>query len=231
MSQAYPFSEPQPAGAMTSEPTTLPVKYRHPLGLPRGSVRALLTFMILGTLWTLLLIPPEKLAGGIPPYLFYLTFLVLGSYFGARSHAPHGALAEKHPLHLPRGSIRLFIIVGFAAVVGYGYYTNHDYFERLRIDQQQMTEQPFLPFVIFGAFFLGIVGNAMLHAAMGGPGGTMPALYQDILAWVSLLAVLGLAFEVIYQVVIVPTTEHALNLPRWQTMLSGIVAFYFGARS
>jgi hypothetical protein len=227
MSAPFPFEQEQ-AVAPPPPPPTTPSRPRHPLGLPPGSVRALLTLMVLGTVWALLAMPAEKEIP-VPLYLYYLTFLVIGSYFGTRSSAPRHA-GEAPPLYLPRGSIRLIIIVGFAAVIGWGFYRNPNFLERLRLDD--VSHQPYLPLVIFGAFFLGVIISALANMVLAGPRG-LPPWYQDIQAWVSILAVLGLGAEVIYQLVIVPGLEpgKALELPHWQTVLSGIVAFYFGARS
>ncbi|MBY0527300.1 MAG: hypothetical protein K2R98_28145 [Gemmataceae bacterium] len=228
----FTFGQPAAAGAAPAFGSTIPVRTRHPLGLPQGSVRALLTIMVIGTLWALLLMPPEKVmsvekGGGIPLYLYYLTFLIIGSYFSHRSTTPKGS-GERHPLYLPRGSIRFLLIVGFIAVIGLGFYKDHDFFEKLRLND--VNEQPFLPFIIFGAFFVGIVFNSLMHMILAGPNG-MPAWYQDVLAWVSVLAVLGLTAEVVYQLVIVPNTENPMDLPKWQSILSGVIAFYFGVRS
>lgn len=83
-----------------------------PLNLPRGSIRALITLALLGVLWTLVLQEHE-----VPIPLAYVTLIILGHYFGARAGAktPEG---EKPPLYLPRGSIRLIIVLGFG-LVGY----------------------------------------------------------------------------------------------------------------
>jgi hypothetical protein len=229
MSEPFPFE--QTVAPPPPPPSTVPPpKPRHPLGLPAGSVRAVLTLMVLGTVWALLAMPPEKEIH-VPLYLHYLTFLVIGSYFGTRSSSKREP-GQAHPLYLPRGSIRLIIILGFAAVIAWGIYQNPDFISRLTPTKEQLTEQPFLPLVIFGAFFVGVIVSALAHMVLAGPLG-LPAWYQDIQAWVSLLAVLGLGAEVIYQLVILPGLDpaSALHLPHWQAILSGIVAFYFGARS
>jgi len=228
MSEPFPFE--QSVAPPPPPPSTVPVKPRHPLGLPAGSVRALLTLMVLGTLWALLAMPPEKEIH-VPLYLPYLTFLVIGSYFGTRSSSRREE-GESPPLYLPRGSIRFLIILGFAAVIGWNIYQNPDFLKRLTPTVEDLTEQPLLPVVIFGAFFVGVIVSALAHMVLAGPLG-LPAWYQDIQAWVSLLAVLGLGADVIYLLVIMPglDPESALKLRHWQTILSGIVAFYFGARS
>ena len=81
-----------------------------------------------------------------------------------------------------------------------------------------------------------ILGSAVLARVAGfifrrpeGP----PFWYQDLLAWVALLAVLGLGAEVLIQTVINPSLpeDKRLDLPAWQGVLSAVVGFYFGARS
>ncbi len=204
-------------------------RVRHPLGLPRGSVRAVLAFMVLGTVWALLLVPAEKVRDGIPPYLFYLTFLIVGCYFGARAIAPHPAApSEPHPLHLPRGSIRALIILGFLATFALAYHRDPEFYKRIRLGS--VSSHPLLPFLLFGGFFLGVVVNWIANLVLKGPTG-LPNLYQDVLAWVSVLAVFGLSFEIVYQLVVVTNSESASELPQWQSILAAIVAFYFGART
>src|SRR5262245_66574110 len=79
---------------------------RQPLGLPAGSVRALLALMVMGMIWTLMLLPEEQHVK-IPLYLFYLMFLILGHYFAAHGHTIRGPkTGPASPLHLPRGTIR-----------------------------------------------------------------------------------------------------------------------------
>jgi hypothetical protein len=202
--------------------------------MPAGSVRAIITFMVLGLVWGLLLLPKERENVHIPIYLYYLMFLILGHYFAARSHAPSTpGVKEKHPLWLPRGSIRFLILAGFAGVMGWLYYehlSDPAILDRLTPDAQDIKDQSFLPIVMVGAFLLGIIVAKIGHALLAGPSG-MPPWFQDVQAWVSLLAILGLGFEVIMQLVINQALPEYLNLPHWQAILTGIIAFYFGARS
>jgi hypothetical protein len=76
-----------------------------------------------------------------------------------------------------------------------------------------------------------LIGHLVRFAQRGT--GVIPYWFQDITAWVSLLAVLGLVAEVIMLVVINPTLspEQQLNLPQWQTALAAVISFYFGVRS
>jgi hypothetical protein len=87
-----------------------------PLGLPRGSIRALITLMVAGACWALMI-------GGqrVPHYLLNLLLAIIAYYFGFRQRSgpvpgPGGDAYAKspEPLHLPGGSIRMILILGFA---------------------------------------------------------------------------------------------------------------------
>jgi hypothetical protein len=212
----------------TSVPAAVsPPIQRQPLGLPEGSVRALLALMVFGTIWALLVLHEDKPAP-IPLHLYYLMFLILGSYFAARRH--HQATAgvrHAHPLHLPRGTLRFLMIVGFIAAFGWGLHNDPQFLDRLT---PPVREQPYLPIVVVGAFFLGVLVARFGERVLAGPAGA-PPWFQDLLAWVSLLAMLGLGAEVIIRLVINPTLSQPLTLPPWEAILAGLVAFYFGVRS
>src|ERR1700736_4109165 len=107
-SSSAPGNSPIAAGMRPSQQAQ-----RQPLGLPAGSVRAILTFIILALIWTLMLLPKDKVKD-IPLYLFYLMFLSLGSFFAAHGRSIAGPLTgTRSPLYLPRGSLRFLIILGF----------------------------------------------------------------------------------------------------------------------
>jgi len=200
---------------------------RQPLGLPAGSVRALLTLMILGLMWALMLMPDEKKIQ-IPLYLYYLMFLILGHFFAAHGNSiASPTTGTASPLHLPRGTLRALIIMGFLAVFGYRYYVHPDLEDFLKL-REPLLQQPYLPLVILGGFFLGIVINRLTGRLL-----RTAAWFQDILAWVALLATIGLCAEVIILLIINPSVdpEHRLYLHSWHVVLSAIISFYFGARS
>lgn len=204
------------------------VPNRHPLGLPAGSVRALLAFLVLALIWTLMLLPRDPFVP-IPLYLYYLMFLILGHFYAAHGHSIAGPqTGTRSPLYLPRGTLRLLIILGFAAVLGWRQYTQRDWKEIV----PALPEQPWLPLVLLVAFFLGILVSRLIGAMFSRTGGT-PYWYQDIQAWLALVAMLLLSAEVLIQAVINPTLapERQLQLPQMQAVLTAIVGFYFGARS
>ncbi|MBS3821503.1 MAG: hypothetical protein GVY16_04260 [Planctomycetes bacterium] len=86
-----------------------------PLGLPRGSVRALVALGLSATCWALV-------AGcrDLPPALLSLTLTVIGFYFGFRSHTDprddriyDAWIHREQPLNLPGGIIRVVLVLGF----------------------------------------------------------------------------------------------------------------------
>src|SRR4051812_11631093 len=134
---------PAPGPHAALPPAAAPPPYRRdPLGLPAGSVRALLTFMVLA-MFAVLLLSPEDTPEPIPLYLYFLLFLILGHYFAARAnpHTPAGA-PGRHPLFLPRGAIRFLVVVGFVAVFAWGYYSDPRFVDRLKLPA--LEDQPFL---------------------------------------------------------------------------------------
>ncbi|HLJ93556.1 MAG TPA: hypothetical protein VKU02_10245 [Gemmataceae bacterium] len=220
-----PAGNPPPSPAVVIGPPIRPP--RHPLGLPAGSVRALLTFMVLGLIWALLLLPEEKNIQ-IPIYLYYLMFLILGHFFAAHGHSISGpATGPAPPLYLPRGTLRTLIVAGFLGILAYRYYLHQNLQDLFNV-REPLLQQPYLPLVILAGFFVGVMVSRLSARRF-----RMAPWYQDILAWVALLATLGLSAEVIIQLIINPSVEpeHRLYPYQWHLVLCGIVSFYFGARS
>ncbi|HEV3080801.1 MAG TPA: hypothetical protein VGY66_13515 [Gemmataceae bacterium] len=205
----------------------VPAMYRQPLGLPAGSVRAILTFIVLGLVWTVMLLPNS---GEIPLYLYYLMFLCLGSFFAAHGHSISG---PHSPLYLPRGTLRILIILGFLGVVGWKYYVTRDWNEVVHIKTPAVGNTA-LPLVLLGGFFAGVFFWRIFGRMLSGPYGP-PPWFQDILAWLALLATIGMGAEVIYHGFIKPglseEIQNQLTGSTFQMILAGITGFYFGARS
>jgi hypothetical protein len=222
-------SAPPPVGAAAAG---IAPYERHPLGLPRGSVRALLASIVFGLIWALLVVPEETPAH-VPLYLYYLMFLILGHYFAHRSQAPPAAPGTRHwhPLFLPRGTLRFVFLVGFFAALGWGFYHDPHFLDRLTPSAASVAEAPYLLPLILGAFLLGVLVGRVGDTLLRGPTGVAP-WFQDLQAWLALIAVLGLGVEVIIHLVINPTLgDRPLKLPNWESFLAAVVAFYFGARS
>ncbi|QDV38827.1 hypothetical protein [Tautonia plasticadhaerens] len=92
-------------------------KGRHAFGLPPGSVRALLALLIAATLCGTLALRPDR---EVPAYLRDLMFIILGHYFAVRGRArgspDEGEAGAPPPLYLPKGTVRLLLVLGFVAV-------------------------------------------------------------------------------------------------------------------
>lgn len=200
---------------------------RHALGWPAGSVRALLTLMVVGLVCALMFLPPHDAAKPtpIPAYLLYLMFLVLGHYFAARGNVRGQDDAIRHPLWLPRGAIRLLLLVGLSATLIYRYTTHPDAFlAQWKASVMALEEVPLLPVVILTGFFLGAVLRMLI-------GQSTAAWWQDFEAWTALIAVILLSVATMIQLVINPSMTTELHLPILESITSGVVAFYFGERS
>src|SRR5438132_12011251 len=190
---------------------------RHPLGLPAGSVRAILILTIVGLSWLLTLLPPDKVAK-VPLYLYYVLFLCLGSFFSAHGHsiAGPGLSGTRSPLYLPRGSLRGLILLGFLAILGWKYYTTRDWnavLEDLKLPEIG-PKDAVLPVVLLGAFFAGVILTRIFSRSRGGLR-IAPPWFQDILAWLALIDTLLLGVAVIVYAVINPglSPERRIECP------------------
>jgi hypothetical protein len=201
---------------------------RHALGLPAGSVRALLTLLVVGMTCILLLLSPHKGKPiPIPPYLLYLLFMGLGHFFAAHgtSIARPGS-GEPAPLFLPSALVKLLIVGLLAATVVWKFTKGYDDFQQqLTASMEEIPRQPFLPVILLAGFFLGVI----LHMLAGWE--HPPPWFQDFEAWVALLAVFGLAIDAMIYLVINPSLENPLDSYELQGFIAAAVAFYFGARS
>jgi hypothetical protein len=213
----------------TAVPTPHP---RHALGLPAGSIRALLALGILGYLWLLALAPGDQ---GRPLwatqraslsfiYLQFLMVLIIAHFFTAhgRSIGPH--VSTRSPLGLPRGSVRLILLGGYLGLAYY-LYTHESTFE---VPDTGLVL--LMLCVLLTAFFLGHIITGMMRWLGRG---TLPAWFQDIQAWFALIGLLLMGVVVLVRLVINASLpgEKQLDLNVVESILAGVVGFYFGARS
>jgi hypothetical protein len=213
---------PNPSQASPTPPGT-----RHALGLPAGSVRALLALMIVLLVCILIMISPRSdgTVIPIPAYLLYLLFLTIGHFFAA-----HGTSISKAnqpaPLYLPSGLIRFVMLGLLVATVAVKYSKNPDELSNQMLESMKEIEGlPMLPVVLLAGFFLGVI----VHTLFGR--NFTPYWLRDVEAWVALLAFLGLGVWAIVHFVIDPTLETPLDTRHWQGGVAALIAFYFGARS
>jgi hypothetical protein len=214
-----------PAAAPAALP---PTRRRYALGLPAGSVRGILALMVLGLLWAAALLyqpKDDKEQGILLLYvqLQYLMVLILAHFFTAHGHSIGSQADEKSPLGLPAGSIRILLVVGFVGLAVWVHFNKREFEEPLRAPG-------YLPLILLAGYLLGYLMSRIVN---GLSGGQTPFWYQDIEAWVALLAMFGLTFELLYYLFIWGTLspENRPNLGQFESGLAAVVGFYFGARS
>jgi len=216
-----PSQEPSPLAPSASE--ELP---RHALNLPAGSVRAILAFGVLGLLWLLVLYYTNQ-AKQLPLifiYLQVLMVLILGHYFTAHGHSIGKHISTHSPLGLPNGTVRVLLVVAYAGLA-YFMFNHHASFEY----------PPKGDFVLLLGLLLGgyVLGNLLTHMVRGVNDDELPAWYQDIQAWLAILAVIGMGVLMVYRLLIDPQLPEDLKvgLVSIDATLAAIVGFYFGSRS
>lgn len=187
----------------------------HALGLPAGSVRALIALGVVGTVCGLLARDPDR---ELPEHLETLLFVVLGHYFAARGQAPDDPAGGPGPLWLPRGSVRLLLV---AALIGVG----------VLVSQQgglQAHRGLFTLVLVFG-FLLGMLLTRV--ARWWRRRRARPSRwFEDLRAVIGLVAVTALAVHAFVDVLPGPDVVSFGRLGAEQG-LAGLVGFYFGSRS
>lgn len=204
---------------MSSNEFDGPPKTWPPLGMPTGSVRALLTLIVLAVVLT------NLARGREVDVLWIQTLLIaLAHYFTSRRFVAlppdvkekledDGVIErERHPLFLPRNSIRTLIVAAFAGLAVY-LYREHRLFEPQ------------------AASLLGVVSAYFLGALIGGIGKwftrrrVRPAsgTWGDLKALVVLIVlVLAAVPELLDQPLNLPPIFHQIAL--------GLMLFYYGSR-
>jgi hypothetical protein len=196
--------------------------YRQPLGLPAGSIRAALSLLIVGLFLLLLALPSDKQVV-IPLYLYFLLCMVL-VFFAAHGHsiAPEG-VAHPSPWWLPRGTLRLLITLAIIGVVAWQFYVDPEkVIDRVTPHPGQLAQWPYLMMSLVGGFLLGwLIRRGPWRDAYW---------FQDLRAWIALIAMLILCGEILVRAFINPNIAEGHNVPFMERLLVAIVAFYFGVR-
>lgn len=201
---------------MTQDPPTLDWRKIHALGLPAGSVRALLALGVVGTVSGLIIRDPGT---PLPDHLESLLFVVIGHYFAARGQAVEHPDSGPPPLFLPRGSVRLLLV---AALVTVGVLV-------FRQDGVQALRGLFTLILAF-AFLLGLLLARV--ARWVARRRTRPSRwFADLQAIVGLLAVTALALQLFVGGVLPGPETLGVGRIGVEQGLAGLIGFYFGARS
>ena len=200
----------------------------HALGLPAGSVRALLAVLIFATTWGLLVLEPYH---DVPEYLRDLLFIILGHYFAARRRLGAAEEPGPPPLYLPRGSVRLFLVAGTIGVAVLLYHRG----QLTALDRNPAG----VTLLLIGGFLVGVVLNS-IAMWWRDRGHQTPRLVEDLRAMTAIGAAVILALLIWNQVLMIFPTDsiRALLPPRVQLgrfgvehILAAVVGFYFGSRS
>jgi hypothetical protein len=206
------------------DPNSRRLPTRHPLGLPAGSVRAMMALGVLGMLWAIVLATKE---GHLPlffVYLLYLLILILAHYFAAHGVSIAKIPGERSPLGLPRGSIRFLLLAGTIGLAAWFIYHHGVYTDPQEIPSFVM------PFILVSAFIAGWFLTAIVRTLSGGQ---LPFWFQDVQAWFAIVGMLGLLAEMVVLIFINPSVGEELKIDptRLEWGLTAVIGFYFGARS
>jgi len=192
---------------------------RPPLGLPTGSIRALLTLLILAVVAhqivlgrTVAVIWTETLVIALAYYFTYRRFVSLPRDVIVRLEHEGTLPKEPNPLWLPRHSIRFLIILAIAELGAYLYR------EQRLLEPQVIT--------IFGtvlSYLLGVFISSVTSWWTKGRKTLATHLWEDIKA-VAVILVLAATAGLYF-------LGEADLVPSWlQTATVGLVLFYFGSR-
>lgn len=197
----------------------------HPLGLPKGSVRALLALSCFYTVIVLLL--QDRLADvKVFWELWLANYVMLGYYFANRQNTPppsegpqpeEAVEQEVTPLSLPKGSVRWLIILGFVGTAGYFIY------QWTTGGRSPLQHRAFFPMLSLGGFFLGRLVNAVTSNI---PTKNPSSFWKLILNG---KAILGLIAASTLPVTLIFGIEFPLVIQLQRFSLVYIV-FYFGSR-
>lgn len=214
---------------------------RHALGMPAGSVRAMLALGILLYLWVMALATAK---GGEPLlgqpyatasfiYLQLIMVLVMCHFLVGHGHSIGAGVSRHSPLWLPRGTIRLVLLVGY---FGLAYWTWRNRADFGKVQVEDLEWVIIVTAVVMAAFVAGHAGTGVTRWMAGG---RTPPWALDVQAWFSLIALILLAWILLARLIINPTfvkpidgePDKRLTLQYSEAAMAAFVAFYFGARS
>lgn len=202
--------------------------FRNPLGLPAGSVRALLTMMVVAVV-VVQTVQGKELS---KEFLWVETLMiVLAQYFTSRRfiNLPPEALArleeegvlekEPHPLYLPRNTIRAVILLSF---VGLGVYLYREG-RLINAKGEIVDRQAVTILILVFAYLSGVLVRGLGSWLFRGRGGRPVRWWADLKA---VIALAGMAFAAVMTLVdrqdLLPDAARHLAL--------SAALFYFGSR-
>lgn len=222
---------------MSTVPPTAPF-LRHALGLPAGSIRALLAFGVLLYLWVMAFASGTNAEGKVTGmlaqpmastafiYMQVIMVIVLAHFTVAHGKTIGSAVSRHSPLWMPRGSLRL-VLLGAYFGLAYWTWTHRAMFKTTGLDLEPIIV---VLSVVLGAFLVGHISTAVMRFLSGG---ALPYWFQDIQAWFGLISLVLLVWIFIARLVINPNVsdQTRLSLMYSEPAMAAFVGFYFGARS
>jgi len=182
-----------------------------PLKMPSGSVRSLITLLMCGSCWLMIVTGQD-----VPPYLFDTILIIFGYYFAFRGvdqllpgKSSVTGKDAKEPLYAPKGVIRWVLIGGFALSLIY-----------LLVTGTTFTDVYVEFFFIMAGMILGYVSSKVQRDYLRIE---TPAIYKHGKATIVLIlaAVMALSFVLGF----------SGDLPEVVPRLSiALMGFYFGSR-
>jgi hypothetical protein len=210
------------APSLSASAAVNPTVKRHPLGLPAGSVRALLCLVIVSFLviqtargvrvdvvWS------EALMITLAHYFTTRRFVPLSREVRAKLEATGDIEPDESPLYLPKHSVRILLIGAFVGLALY-----------LDAHGRLFESQSLSLLISVGAYLLGITARGFLAWWARNTGLAAPAWWIDLKAVTTLLIVLaavGLQLAGVKAI-------HGVDASRLQDFSLGLVLYYFGSR-
>ena len=207
------------------EAGTLKPPPRSALGLPAGSIRAILALMVAGMISLLIALPPRDPPRMIPPYLFYLLFIAVAHFFASHGHSIAQVRGYPSPLYLPRGTVRLLILASLAGSVSFALFRDQGAFlEQMHTMLEGVAQQTILPVVVMSGFFIGVIVRALVSHEVRSPA------VHDVEAWFALISVMLISIDALAKFVIYTSLWEPPDWSTWEAIIAAVVAFYFGER-
>jgi hypothetical protein len=216
---------------------------RSALGLPAGSVRALLALCVLLYLWGLALTSGFRFEGNVVKAYGPLTqagattsfasmmltmLLVVCQFFVAHGSTLGKKVSGKSPLYIPTTIIHALIVVAYFGLV---YWAVMNWTGDVKFDPPNMVDVMVTMGVVLAAFLLGHASTRVMRFLSGG---RLPFWFQDVQAWFGLMAFVLLLWVLLARGAINTTVANQssqLTLHFTEPALAALVAFYYGARA
>jgi hypothetical protein len=198
-----------------------------PLGLPKGSIRALIALAIFGSLLATLVfritVPEDSFW-----FLWMLNYAILAYYFAIRQNVPCPPLSALNvtvdtksvdvpkPLGLPRGSVRWIILLAFFLSCGiliYRWFTQREPF---------WEDRAFFPMLSLCGFFVGRLLE-YIYRKRKGPLSPILRTFQNIKSAFALVCALSI-------ILIIPLEIPVPASPQVVRFSILFIFFYFGSR-